>query len=175
MKYRINLISKKKDNFFDKTVYFFLNYLRYVFVITQLIIISVFFYRFTADQRIIDLKESIDQKQEIVKVVSPLIIEAKEIDKRVKEIKKVIAKQKETEQRIEYILSIFPEKIYLSNLTTTDKSLILTGVSYDAGQLQAFYYRLKKENKFSLIELQNIKKTENGYSFILYLNNFKSY
>lgn len=174
MKYNINLLPKKETGFVDKLVYFFLNYLRYIFVITQLITLGVFFYRFKIDQEIVDLKESVDQKQEIVQVVSPLIQEAQKIDKRTKEIKTVLAKQKETEQIMAYILSIFPEKLYLSELLMEKGTLKLSGTALDLTQLQSFYFLLQKEGRFDGVDLSSLKKTDEGYKFVLSLVKFKT-
>ena len=69
MRYKINLLEKKELNLLDKLTFFCLNYLRYIIVITQLVVIGVFFYRFQIDQRIIDLKEGVEQKKEIVQIV----------------------------------------------------------------------------------------------------------
>ena len=71
MRYKINLLEKKDIGLLDKLTFFGLNYLRYIIVVTQLIVIGVFFYRFQIDQRIIDLKEAVEQKREIVKIVLP--------------------------------------------------------------------------------------------------------
>ncbi|MDH7476417.1 MAG: PilN domain-containing protein [Microgenomates group bacterium] len=173
MKYRINLITKKETNILDEIVYFFLNYLRYIFVFTQLIIITVFFYRFRIDQEIIDLKESIDQKQEIVQVVSPLIQEVAKIDQRTKEVRKILFQQRKTEQIFDYLISRFPEKIYLNNLNIEKNSAKMEGVTFDISQLQSFYYLLKKEKKFALVNLSNLKKIDLGYSFTLTLLDYQ--
>ena len=73
MRYKINLLEKKDIGLLDKLTFFSLNYLRYIIVITQLVVIGVFFYRFQIDQKIIDLKEGVEQKKEIVKIVLPLL------------------------------------------------------------------------------------------------------
>ena len=91
----------------DKVFYFALNYLRYIIVITQLVVIAVFFYRFQIDQKIIDLKEAVDQKKEIVNIVLPLLKEAERIDKKTTEIDKIINNQNSFSSMISY-LSVEP-------------------------------------------------------------------
>lgn len=174
MKYKINLLPEKETSFIDKIVYFSLNYLRYIIVITQLVVIGVFFYRFQIDQRIIDLKESVDQKKEIVEIVFPLIQEASKIDKKSKEISFVLKKQQVFDSMMKYLLSIFPETITLTELESTDNSLKITGIATNAKHLQAFFNLLKRDNKFSNVEFNNIKKTDGGYIFIMLLDNFKA-
>ncbi len=172
MKYKINLLAEKEPSFAEKVMYFFLNYLRYIIVITQLVVIGVFFYRFRIDQSIIDLKESVDQKREIIQVVSPLLKQAELIDERTREIKQIIGSQKSLGLMINYLLSIFPQDITLNNLEIGGKSLKMTGKASDPKIIQTFYQVLKRDKKFTSIDLQNIKRGEDGYSLVLNLTGF---
>ena len=173
MKYSINLLSEKEKPILDRVMYFFLNYLRYIIIITQLVVIGVFFYRFQIDQRIVDLKESVDQKKEIVQVVLPLLKEADIIDRRSNEANNIFKKQEKFNYMLKYFLSQFPASINIMSLEVNHDSLKATGNALDARQLQAFYALLKKENKFAVIDLQTVRKTEFGFSFVLILSKFK--
>lgn len=173
MKYKINLLPEKEISLIDKVMYFSLNYLRYIIVITQLVVIGVFFYRFQIDQRIIDLKESVDQKKEIVQIVLPLLQEASRIDQKSKEINIVLKKQQRFDGMIKYLLTIFPETITLTKLESTEDSLKITGNANDPKHLQAFYGLIKKENKFSNVQFSSIKKTDSGYLFIMLLDKYQ--
>lgn len=172
MKYKINLLEKKDISLLDKLTFFGLNYLRYIIVITQLVVIGVFFYRFQIDQRIIDLKEGVEQKKEIVKIVLPLLNETARIDKKTLIINETLLKQKKFNEMVDYFIASFPETITLTNMEIKDESIKITGDAENAQHLQAFYISLKRENKFKMVSLQNIKKTETGYNFILFLEKF---
>lgn len=172
MKYRINLLPTKEVPFTDKLMFFLMNYLRYIIVITQLVVIGVFFFRFQVDQKIIDLKESVEQKKEIVQIVLPLLQEAEHIDKKSKEVGNIIQKQKKFESMMEYILSVFPETVTLTDMILIEDSLRISGDATDARQLQAFLLLLKKEGKFNSVEFKNIRRTPTGYSFVMSLDNF---
>ena len=147
MKYKINLLEKKETSLVDKLTFFGLNYLRYIIVITQLVVIGVFFYRFQIDQKIIDLKERVNQKKEIAQIVLPLLNEAVKIDKKALIIEKTIAKQKNFSTMLEYFISSFPETITLTNMEIKDESIKVTGDANDPKHLQAFYLLLKKRQK----------------------------
>mgnify|MGYP001285123820 CR=1 FL=1 len=172
MKYKINLLVKKDAGLLDKLTFFGLNYLRYIIVITQLIVIGVFFYRFQIDQGIIDLKEGVEQKNEIIKVVLPLYNETIKIDKKTLIITDILLKQKKLSEMVDYFISSFPETIFLTNMEVKNESIKITGDAENAQHLQAFYALLKRENKFKIVSLQNIKKNETGYSFVLFLEKF---
>ncbi len=173
MKYSINLLSEKEAPFFERVMYFFLNYLRYIIIVTQLVVIGVFFYRFQIDQRIVDLKESVDQKKEIVQVVLPLLKEAELIDRRTIESENIFRKQQKSTVMLQYFLSQFPAGITLINLEINPDSVKATGNAYDPRQLEAFYTLLRKDKRFDTVELQTLKKTEFGYSFVLNLAKFR--
>ncbi|MDO8609003.1 MAG: hypothetical protein Q7R95_00485 [bacterium] len=173
MRYNINLLLQKETPLVERLMYFSLNYLRYIIIITQLVVIGVFFYRFQIDQRIIDLKESVDQKKEIIQVVLPLLQEADMIDRRIGEIQKITKNQQTFSLMLTYFLSQFPQSVNLQSLEVTSDSIKASGIGIIAQDIQSFYVVLKKENKFGVVNLQNIKKEDNGYSFVLVASNFK--
>lgn len=172
MKYDINLIGKKQQNVFDKALYFFLNYLRYILVITQLVVIGVLFFRFRIDQNIIDLKDSIDQKKEIVTAVKPIINESKKVDNQFTSIKKIIKNQETFSKKLAYITSIFPQTIVSKNFDISTDEVIIDATAQDPKHLQLFVARIKKDRKFLSADLTNVKKDAFGYSFSLTLKNF---
>lgn len=172
MRHRINLLEKKEQSLLDRLTFFGLNYLRYIIVITQLVVIGVFFYRFQIDQRIIDLKEGVEQKKEIVKIVLPLLNEAAKIDKKTLIINESLQKQKKFSEMFDYFLTTFPETIVLSSMEIKNESITITGDALNAQHLQSFYALLKRDNKFKTVNLKNIKKTETGYNFELFLEKF---
>ncbi|PIS15855.1 hypothetical protein COT62_01475 [Candidatus Roizmanbacteria bacterium CG09_land_8_20_14_0_10_41_9] len=172
MRYSINLLGKKESSLADRAVYFSLNYLRYIIVITQLVVIAVFFYRFQIDQSIIDLKESVDQKKEIIQVVYPLLNEAEVVDAKTKNVKNIIQDQEISRYMLEYILSAFPQDIYLTDIEVKSNSVKMVGTALDPQQLQSYYLMLKREKRFAIIDLKNINKGESGFVFSLELKNF---
>lgn len=174
MRYGINLVGEKKRNLSENVLYFFLNYLRYILVITQLVVIGVLFYRFTIDQSIIDLKDTVQQKKEIVKTVSPLIVEAKRVDSQTIEIKKIVVRQNLQQRLFDYIQSEFPASVNLSQFNLDENKLILIGNSNTPKDIQLFYSKLKKDGRFSVVSLADLRKTDFGYSFTLELDGFKN-
>lgn len=172
MRYKINLFPPKEESVFDKAIYFSFHYLRYILVITQIIVIGVFFYRFKIDQEIIDLKESLSQKQEIVKISRPLVREIQALERKITEINKISLKQDQFRDNFDYILDVFPEKLRLNKLTINDKGEYeLAGFTSDPSVIKTYYNRLKKDKKFTNIELKNLKREVLGFNFTILLTN----
>ena len=172
MRYRTNLFPPKDQSLADKAIYFSFHYLRYILVITQIIIIGVFFYRFKIDQEIIDLKESLNQKQEIVKVSQPLVKEIKAVERKISEVNGISSKQQQFKDNFDYILEAFPEKITLSKMDANEKGEYeLSGFTTDPAVIKAYYNRLKKDKRFTAIELKNLKRELQGFNFTISLSN----
>lgn len=164
-KYQINLIQQKKKDFADTIIYFFLHYLRYIIVLTQIVVIGVFFFRFQVDQEIIDLKESIDQKQEIVQVTKPLIAEARAIDAKIKVVKKILKSQETFLKNMNYVFATIPQGIVLNKFEINEGAITFTGTTNNIPLIKAFSETLKKSGTFKMVTMTDLIKGAGGYSF----------
>lgn len=173
MKYKINLLSEKKESPVDRIIYFSLNYLKYILVVTQIVVIFVFFYKFKVDQEIIDLKEAVDQKKEIIEISQSLLKEAETAEIKITNIKPILQKQSILLDQLNYVLSIFPEQIFLTKFNINDNKITLIGFGPDPRIVHQFYSKLQKDKRFKQINLISLKKTNIGYEFNLILGQFK--
>lgn len=172
MKYKINLLSIRKENTVDRVIYFALNYLRYILVVTQIVVIIVFFYRINIDQEIVDLQDAINQKREIILIAQPLIKEAKLSSTKLKEAERIIREQQHVLSAMDYLLSVFPEAFTLSKLKVEGQTISINGVSNDVAVIRSFYSRMQQEKKFKKTSLINLKKVETGIEFTFELSDF---
>src|SRR3990167_9450780 len=166
-KYRINLVTKKKEDFVDKLVYFALHYLRYIIVLTQIVVIGVFFFRFQVDQEIIDLKENIAQKEEIFNVTTSIITEAKEVNKKITDTKSVLNRQLKFSHSFDYLLSTIPEEIVLKKMNLDDKHITIDGLATNINIIKIFIEKVKYDKQFKSIVLSTIKRESSGLSFAI--------
>lgn len=165
--YRINLLQHKRKPIalIDKLIFFALHYLRYIIIITQIIVIGVFFYRFTIDQQVIDLKESVNQKQEIIHIALPIVQEAKAFEVKTTAIKKILDQQNQFSVHFDYIVSIIPESIIITTLNLTAQGITLAGNAPEINSIRALYERVKKDKKFKNVSLEEITKDESLFTF----------
>jgi len=176
MKYKINLLEKESERggFLKKLNYFFFNYFRYILVLTQLIVISVLFFRFSVDQSIIDLKESINQQEHVLKVVRPILDESQRIDAKIQEARVILRNQDLFRDQLTYLIPNFPSTVFLNELSFTKESVHMEGAILDPNHLQAFYNKIKKDNKYKEVLLSDITRSDQGYLFSMTLNGFKN-
>jgi len=164
MKYKINLLPEKERDLLDKGIYFVLHYLRYVLVITQIVVISVFFYRFKIDQEIIDLKDELLQKQEIVAVSDPLLKEAEIVDLKTKQIRETLVDQALFIESFTYFLNTFPLRLTIKRLDIQGGMYKFESITTDPETIRSYLARLKQDKRFKLITLGSIRRS--GPEFI---------
>lgn len=168
--YTINLLPKKKKQVADKLLYFVLHYFRYIIVLTQIIVISVFFYRFSQDQKIIDLKESFQQKQQILTITLPLIQEAQAVGANIKNVNRLLNYQDDFFSRFDFALGVVPQDIKLSYFQMDDISLEIRGDAGSINSIRSLNKRLQEKKEFTSSQIRSVDKTIQGeYSFVIYI------
>lgn len=163
MKYQINLLQEKEKDISGKVIYFALHYLRYILVLTQIVVIAVFFYRFRIDQEVIDLRDELQQKQEIVQVSDPLLKEAQAVDLKTREVKSILIAQDSFQQMMDYFLSVFPSKMKTDHIDITEKGISFEGNTTDPQIIKSFLDRLQEDKYFKTISLGSIRRTDEGF------------
>lgn len=173
MKKKINLVYKPKSEFKEKLFYFIYYYLRYILVIVQIIVIFVFFNKLRYDQEIVDLEESISQKNEIINVSKPLIEQFLYYYRKIEVIAKINDNQHFLEDQLQYLIKNIPKEIVLTSLIYEKDNFILSGYSSNAENIRLFYLKMKRDNRFKVINFSNLKKNTNNYGFVISLKTWQ--
>lgn len=160
--YDINLLPKKKNKVADKLLYFILYYFRYIIVITQIIVIGVFFFRFKVDQHVIDLKESFKQKQQILAVTIPIVEEAKVIEAKTNTISDVIDDQNLFLSRMNFLLKSIPQDITLQQLEMMEDGITLGGVATNVFTIRSLHKKISITQGFENAEITSIERRFNN-------------
>ncbi|OGK16256.1 hypothetical protein A3H80_02690 [Candidatus Roizmanbacteria bacterium RIFCSPLOWO2_02_FULL_37_19] len=158
----INLLPKREKKVAGKLLYFLLHYFRYVIVITQIVVIGVFFYRFSADQEIIDLKESFKQKQQILTITLPLVQEAEAIQRRTLQAENLLTKQDSFIQQLDYIFTIIPNDVILISLDAGTNAVKIGGRSETLLSIRSLNHRLQERKEFSNAQIVSVERVNEG-------------
>ncbi len=172
MKYLINLFPEREKNVSEKIIYFGFHYLRYILVITQFVAICVFFFRFKVDQEIVDLKDKLYQKQSIVTATSDLVGKVGEIDSKMKKVQTIMDEQDLFKAKYAYVMGFFTNSVAVSSLTISEDAIDINGSAPTVEPIKTLYDRLLAEKKFKVIDLSNIDKGNDVFSFTLHLAEF---
>lgn len=163
--YKFNLLEKRKSEFVSTAVDFLNHYIRYILITTELVVLGVFFVKILLDQNIVDLKESIDQKNNIIVAAAPLIQNNNRMAKEIAEIDILLKNQKEAYNLFTTVLDNVPTSIRLAEFSLDKKKISLSGATYNAIDIKKYEKRLKKLLGESSVKLNSITIDDGKYTF----------
>lgn len=172
MKYSINLFPEKEKDAVDKVMYFAFHYLRYILVITQFVVICVFFFRFKVDQEIVDLKDGLQQKRQIIESTQSLLDEVAYLEAKTKSIGGIMKKQENFNAMYNYFVGSIPIDMVITTLSFKYGTISCDGYSVNPATIQAFKAQMLAEKRFKVVNLESVRKTATGFAFTFKLEEF---
>lgn len=174
MRYEINLFPKREVALVSKTQYFASHYLRYILVLTQFVVICVFFYRFSIDQQIIGEKEKLAQKRAIIAATKPLRDEMNKTQKSIKSVQSIFGTQDKWKSKMNYLLSVFPVGVTLTSLKDEGDTLRFTAVAKSPEIIKKMYGRILADKRFLKVQFGTFTiKNKTEYQFDMVLDQYK--
>lgn len=160
----INLIIKDQtgNSISEQFLSWILTYGRYIIIITQIIVLSVFFFRFKIDRDHTDLKELVTQKQAIIESLSDVETEIRRVQGRLVNIRTISNNQDALIKVIRFLQQRIPTDTIFSNLILTTDRISFQATS---GNLRSFSYmlgQLQQDKKFSEVNLQDMNRKPDG-------------
>lgn len=163
--YRFNLLKKKQTVFQTQLLAFFNKYVRYMLIMTQLVVLLVFFSKILLDQRIVDLKEGIDQKNQIIKAAGSMIAANNRLATQIEQMSALNAKERASSELIMTVLENVPESIRIESVAFSQNSLVLEGTTYRPIDIKRFETRLKKKFPDATVVFDSITINSQRYEF----------
>ena len=172
-RYHFNLLVKKQRALDTQVLGFFNKYIRYMLIVTQLVVLTVFFSKILLDQKIVDLKESIDQKNEIIKTAQPMIAANNRLASQVKLLSGLVEKQKVAGTLVMTVLDNVPESVSLESVQYSNNECTVKGVTYRPLDIKKFEARLKKKFPNAEVSLNSISIEARRYVFEIAISDGK--
>lgn len=163
----INLAKNKQIPLFDKFMNWALTIGRLIVIITELVAMIVFVYRFSLDEKLIDLHSLIKQKQNIVSVLKNDESKYRNLQDRIALASAFSEKGIKTNQTITSIIKLIPSKVNISNLILNKDQISMNVDVASVSSLANFIDSLKN---YSGIKSINIDSIENRPSAGLSVN-----
>lgn len=160
----INLIIKDQfgTSYYEQLLSWTLTYGRYIVIITQIIVLSVFFLRFKLDRDHTDLKEAVTQKQAIVESISDLETEIRRVQGKLGNIAQITENQEVIPNILYFLQENIPSDTILSNLSLSLEKVSFNATSKDLREFSFLLNQLQQNKKFSEVTLEDIKRRTDG-------------
>lgn len=164
--FRLNLLRKERLSIVTEATTFFKYYAKYIIILTQLVVLSVFFFKVVLDQSVIDLKETIDQKNQIILTAESMINNNNVMAEKLKNIQDIVNKINSDQAALTTTLNNIPDSVTLDLLVLDNGKVRISGTTYEAIDINKFELRLRNKLKRD-ISLENVEKETNIYRFEL--------
>lgn len=160
----INLVIKNDlgDSYTSQFLSWILTYGRYIIIVIQILVLSVFFLRFKIDRDHTDLKESVTQKQALVESISDLENEIRRIQKRLTDIDSITLDQEPVLKVLRYLQDQTPSDTSYSNLSVNAGKISFRATSVSLKSFSYFLRQLQQNNRFSEVSLDEITRRTDG-------------
>jgi hypothetical protein len=169
-RFRINLLVKKERRVLNETITYLNSYAKYVIVLTQIVVLMVFFIKIILDQTVIDLKETIDQKNQIILTAREMIDNNNLLAKKLIEVDKILLVNNFRYTTLRTTLSNIPSSVSINSISMREDQLTLEGVGSNPIDIQKLQNRLnaKLDSKVTVV---SITKELGIYIFQLEIKN----
>lgn len=155
----INLLPR--DSFESSQVGIILSWLlsfgKWAVIITQLIVMGAFLWRFSLDRELTDLKKSIAKNVAIIKSYEQTERDFVLTQKRLATAKTVIAQQKAITEELATLAATTPLDVWYEKLTLTPTSTTLSAYSRSLPGFSQFLSAIQKNPRYSSVSVARIQ------------------
>lgn len=158
----INLIKNKQTPLFDKFMNWALTVGRLIVILTEIVAIGAFIYRFSLDGRLIDLHDKIKNKQATISVLKNDESKYRNLQDRIALASELMEKNAKTNKIIFDIVDLIPQGVTINNLTFNKDKLIISADINSVSSLTDFINVLKDYPHIKAVSIDNIENKTTG-------------
>lgn len=152
----INLFKYHKK-FWDRFLNWVLNIGRIIIMLTQIVALSVFIYRFSLDRQLIDLKDKIKQKESIVKFLKNNENKYRNLQERIVYASQTNDKSSQSIKLFKDVLNMSPPQGFIFNqLSLTNQEIKVNAKVSSVQSLASFIEKLKEHPSIDSVSLDSI-------------------
>lgn len=130
---------------------------KWAVIITQLVVMSAFLYRFTLDRQVTNLRRQIDQEKAVIASYSKIEADFVLTQKRLQFAKPALAQQKKMSDMIQVLSSVTPPDVWYDRLTVGKNTVELSAYSSSLAGFSRFLSALQKRPEFTTVSVGRIE------------------
>ncbi len=163
----INLIKKKKKDFFDRFITWALTIGRFIVILTEVIALSTFLYRFSLDRQLVDLHDSIKQKQAIVNLLKNNEDKYRNLQNRLAVSSMFLDSANQTTKIFTDLTDFAPSDFIFNNIKISEKNIQIDARVQSINSLTVFIKKLQEHPKFSSVSLDRIENKTSSATIVV--------
>lgn len=155
--YSINLLKNRQGDVLTKFINWALTIGRFLIILTEVIALSAFLYRFSLDRRLIDLHSKIKQEELVVKALKNNEDKYRNLQDRLALASKSLNIGTQKIKIFQDILGFAPAGLNISNLVMYENNFTINAVAQNTSILNIFTTSLKTYPKIQKLNLDSIQ------------------
>lgn len=153
----INLVRNKQIPLFDKFMNWALTVGRLIVILTEIVAVLAFVYRFSLDERLVDLHSAIKQKQTIVSLLRKDEDKYRNLQNRIALASSAEKKITKTSKIIQDVIALVPLGVKINDLTLNKDRISININASSITSLTDFINILKNYPDIKSINIDNIE------------------
>lgn len=153
----INLVSGRRPHILDKVFSWSLSIGRGLVIVTEVVALGAFIFRFSLDRQIIDLHQKIKQEQNIVSFWKKNEDTYRNLQRRLTVANQIIQIDTKTTKLFTNITSLIPPDLVVKNISFASDSMRLDGSMQSVTSLSKFVNQLKSYPDVTSVSLDQLE------------------
>jgi len=130
---------------------------KWAVIITQLIVMSAFLWRFVLDRQLTDLRKEIEKQKAIITSYSQVENDFLVLQTQLKEAKLIVESQQHFVDTLALVQSVTPPDVWYERLTVNDESVAITAYSSTLPGFSRFLSAIQKNPEFRTVNVSTIE------------------
>lgn len=146
---------------------------KWTVIVTQLVVISAFLYRFILDRQVTNLRKEIDQQVAVIQSYAQMEKEFVVLQERLRFAAPAMASQAQISKYLTYIQSITPQDVTFERLNISSKTIQFSARSSSLTGFSQMLTQLQNNKDFSAVsvaKIENSTDSNNLLSFDISVN-----
>lgn len=153
----INLIKNKQIPLFDKFMNWALTVGRLIIILTEIVAVLAFIYRFSLDERLIDLHSGIKQKQALISLLKQDEDRYRNLQDRIALASDLSEKNTKTNTIVLDIIDLIPQGTKINSLTFNKDRITINANTNSVSSLTDFINILKNYPDIKSVSIDSIE------------------
>ncbi len=158
-KKKINLLPKDpfEESLLGRVLSWGLTVGKWIVIVTQIVVVSVFLFRFSLDRKLNNLRRDIGKEVVKIKAYESIENNFRLAQARILLAKDLIANQDKIKLGFKEQAQLIPDDIWLEKIEINQKQINLVAYAYSMNSFNRFLENLRASKKFKKISIQNIE------------------
>lgn len=161
----INLIKDKQIPFVDKFMNWALTVGRLIVIITEIVAIGAFLYRFSLDEKLVDLHSTIKQKQNFILLLKQDENKYRDVQERLALASSFSDISNKTYKSFQDIINLTPKNVKFTNFALNKDRMNISLNATSISLLNDFVNLLRGYPDIKSVSIDNIESKISGISF----------